>query len=90
MIRNSSHRPYVSGRLHSRTHTQRSNVFHEARGELVEDRPLHIDSFGGRADLTCVEKGRPGHARRSHLQIGVFADHKWVLAAQFQVYLLDQ
>ena len=83
-------RPHVDFLLTQRiTETRRLHRVGQRRNEFVGDLALHIDAFGGIADLPCVEGPRRGDEFRSFSDVSVLVDDRRRLAAELKVDLGD-
>ena len=66
-----------------------SDRSHEPRAHLVVDRPVDDDAAGRRAALTRGAEGRPDDAVHGEVEVGVVHDDDPVLAAEFEVHVLE-
>ena len=63
---------------------QRAGALDEPGGDLVEDRPLHVDPLGAQAHLAGVGEDRAGQPVDRRVEVGVGEDQRGVLAAQLE------
>src|SRR5207237_9075793 len=88
-LRLRDHRAEINVRPHWIAKSERARERDEAINELLGHALEHIEALARSADLTHVEIRGPDRAAHRHLQINIIADDERIVAAEFEIDLLD-